>query len=76
MRFLQRNISLLILLSLVVVVTVDGVYIAYDGSSDVTIITSVNGTDAAMQEVAGISGQIITIILGLLRIVDRLFTFA
>lgn len=32
-----------------VVVTVDGVYVAYDATSDVTIVTTVNGVDVAWQ---------------------------
>lgn len=35
-----------------VVITIDGAYVAYDATSDVEIVTTVNGADAAWQEAA------------------------
>lgn len=33
-----------------VVTTIDGVYVAYDATTDVIIVTTVNGVDVAWQE--------------------------
>ncbi len=32
------------------ITTIDGAYVAYDATSDVIIVTTVNGADAAWQE--------------------------
>lgn len=35
-----------------VIITVDGAYVGYDGTSDVEIVSDTNGVDAAWKEVA------------------------
>ena len=38
-----------------VIITIDGAYVGYDATSDVTIVTTVSGADVAWQEaVAGV----------------------
>lgn len=35
-----------------VVITVNGAYVAYDATSDVVVVVTVNGAECALQEVA------------------------